>query len=581
MKRGIKLFGDRGVEAVRQEMLQLHERKVMQARYRTELTAEQIKEALAYLMFLKRKRCGKIKGRGCADGRKQRRYIAKEDAASPTVASEAVFLTAVIDAREGRDVAILDVPGAFMQADMDELVHVRFTGKMVELLIEIDPDMYEPCVVYENGEKVLYVELLKALYGTLRAARLFWEKLSSKLIEWGFTTNPYDSCVANKIINGNQLTVVWHVDDLKVSHVDAAVVDEFVDQMESEFGKETPINKSRGKVHDYLGMELDYSINGQVTINMSDYIKTIISEIPEDMRGVASTPASNHLFVVNHDPVILDEPRQKLFVHLVMQLLYLSQRARPDIRTAIAFLCGRLKQPDEDDYKKLTRLVKYLQGTIDLPLTLKADDQGIIRWWIDASFATHPDMKGHTGGTLSLGAGSAYSTSTKQKLVTRSSTESEVVAVHDVLPQVLWTNNFLRAQGIHICETRLYQDNMSSILLEKNGRSSSSKRTRHMNIRYFFIKDQVEAREVAIHHCPTEDMLADYFTKPLQVMLFKRMRDYIMNIDPHNKYHSGHRSVLSSQVDVSCDDVMTDGTEQAQKDLGGHGNEVVMNGAEK
>jgi hypothetical protein len=176
-------------------------------------------------------------------------------------------------------------------------------------------------------------------------------------------------------------------------------------------------------------------------------------------------------------------------------------------------------------------------------------------------------MKGHTGGTLSLGAGSVYSTSTKQKLVTRSSTESEVVAVHDVLPQILWTNNFLRAQGMRVNETRLYQDNMSSILLEKNGRSSSSKRTRHMNIRYFFIKDQVEAREVHIQHCNTENMLADYFTKPLQGTLFKRMRDFIMNIDPHSKYYSGHRSVLSSHGDVSSDDVLTDGGEQAKKDL--------------
>ena len=84
------------------------------------------KERLAYLMFLKHKRCGKIKGRGCADGRKQRAYITKEESTAPTVSTEAVFLTAVIDAMEGRNVVVLDVPGAFMQAKIDELVHVRF-----------------------------------------------------------------------------------------------------------------------------------------------------------------------------------------------------------------------------------------------------------------------------------------------------------------------------------------------------------------------------------------------------------------------------------------------------------------------
>jgi hypothetical protein len=171
----------------------------------------------------------------------------------PTVATESVFLTTVIDALEGRDVAVLDVPGAFMQADMDKLVHVRFTGKMVDLLMEINQRMYGPCIVKEEGkETVMYVELLKALYGTIRAAQLFWEKLTGKLLEWGFTANPYDPCVMNKIVEGTQLTVTWHVDDLKVSHAKSSVVDQFIDDMEGEFGKETPLNKSRGKVHDYL-----------------------------------------------------------------------------------------------------------------------------------------------------------------------------------------------------------------------------------------------------------------------------------------------------------------------------------------
>jgi hypothetical protein len=136
-------------------MLQLHDRKVMEPKHAAELTHAQKQEALAYLMFLKRKRCGKIKGRGCADDRKQLAYTAREDAASPTVATESVFLITVIDALEGRDIAVIDVPGAFMQADMDELVHVCFTGKMVDLLLEIDRNMYGPCVIKEGKETVM------------------------------------------------------------------------------------------------------------------------------------------------------------------------------------------------------------------------------------------------------------------------------------------------------------------------------------------------------------------------------------------------------------------------------------------
>jgi hypothetical protein len=395
----------------------------------------------------------------------------------------------------------------------------------------------------------MYVQLLKALYGTIRAAHLFWEKLSRKLEEWGFSKNPYDPCVANKMVNGKQLTVAWHVDDLKVSHVDKTVVDEFIMQMDTEFGKETPINKARGSVHDYLGMVLDYSIKGQLSVSMTDYIQTILYDAPKEMRGQSTTPAANHLFQVSDNPVYLDEERKQKFVHFVMQLLYLSQRARPDIRTAVSFLCGRIQHPDEDDYKKLCRVMKYLDCTADLALKLKADNSGIVKWWVDASFAVHPDMKGHTGGTMSLGTGSIYSASLKQKLVSRSSTESEIVAVHDVLPQMLWTAHFLKAQGVPIKSTMLYQDNLSSILLEKNGRSSSTKRTRHMEIRYFFIKDKVDTKEISIEYCPTNNMIADFFTKPLQGVLFKRLRDHIMNIDPHDKYHSDHRSVLDELDD--------------------------------
>ena len=103
---------------------------------------------------------------------------------------EAVFLTAIVDAWENCKVAVLDVLGAFMQVDMDELVHVWFKGEMVDKLLEIDHDLYTSYVTMKKGEKVIYVELLKALYGTLRATWLFWEKLQAKLVnDWGLMPN--------------------------------------------------------------------------------------------------------------------------------------------------------------------------------------------------------------------------------------------------------------------------------------------------------------------------------------------------------------------------------------------------------
>ena len=244
---GIKKHGEVAVQAIFAEFAQIEDKNVIAPLDASKLTPQQRKDALRAISLIKEKRCGKIKGRGCADGRKQREWTDKSESTSPTITTNAVFLTAVIDALEGRDVAIFDVAGAFMQADMDEVVHVRFTGTMVDKLLEIDEEMYGPYVVYEGKEKVMFVELLKALYGTLRAARLFWEKLSKKLQEWGFTPNPYDSCVVNKMINGKQCTVGWHVDDIKASRVDPKVIDHLIDMMNEEFGKEEPLTVSRVK----------------------------------------------------------------------------------------------------------------------------------------------------------------------------------------------------------------------------------------------------------------------------------------------------------------------------------------------
>ena len=219
-----------------------------------------------------------------------------------------------------------------------------------------------------------------------------------------------------------------------------------------------------------------------------------------------------------------------MFHHIVAKSLFLSKRGRPDLQTAIAFLSTRVKTPDNDDYKKLARMIKYMRSTKELVLTLSADPTQIVQWWIDGSYAVHPDMRGHTGAAMSMGAGVMYGSSTKQKLNTRSSTEAELVAVDDVLPQVLWTRLFLQEQGYAVSENVIHQDNQSAILLEKNGRASSGKRTKHINIRYFYVADKVANKEVSIAYCPTAEMIGDFFTKPLQGALFRRLRDFILNI---------------------------------------------------
>ena len=129
-------------------------------------------------------------------------------------------------------------------------------------------------------------------------------------------------------------------------------------------------------------------------------------------------------------------------------LLFLCKRARPNLQTVVAFLTTRVKEPDVDDYKYLMQAIRYLWGTKDLCLTLQSTNVCDIKWWVDASFAVHPDMRSHTGGVMSLGKGAVFGQSTRQKLNTKSSTESEIVGVSDVLPNILWTQYcFYKVKG--------------------------------------------------------------------------------------------------------------------------------------
>jgi hypothetical protein len=440
LKQGIKKFGDLGKAAVLTELQQLYDRDVMRPVNKYDLTPAERKGALRYLMFLKEKRCGTIEGRGCADGRSQREYMSKEETSSPTVATEALILTCVIDAMEGRDVATCVIPGPFMQSDMKGKVVMKLEGVMAEVILKINPRKYTKHVVKENGKDVIYVILQKALYGTLQAALLFWQNLSTQLVEWGFETNPYDFCVANQIIDGKQCTIVWHVDDLKISHVDPKVNTTLLNLLDAKYrleivaGKRAPLTINRGKEHDYLGMILDYSEAGYVKIDMCANLQKILEEMPEDMDGTANSPAADHLFQIVDGIEDLDEPTKEFFHSPVAKLLFLCKHGRPDIQTAIAFLCTRVQQPTRHDHNKLSRVIKYLRKTKDLILRLSADNLNIIKWWIDASYGVHHDMRSHTGGVMSTGNGAAYSTSKKQKLNTKSSTEAELIGIDDVLP---------------------------------------------------------------------------------------------------------------------------------------------------
>jgi hypothetical protein len=524
--KGIKMFGEKAIAVMFKEYNQLNDMTVFGRTDPDALTSSQKKGALRAVNLIKEKRCGRLKGRACADGSKQKSYIPREEATSPTVSMEALTASLVIDAHEKRAVSIFDVPGAYLNADMpeDKFVLLKLEGAFVDIMCEVNP-VYLKDVRYENGKKTLYMRILKALYGCIESALLWYNLYVSTLKDMGFVINPYDRCVANTMIDGTQCTILWYVDDNKLSHMSEDVVTDVINKIKEHFGD---LVVSRGKEHTFLGMNITFRDDGSLQIEMKKYIEEAIESFGEDVSTNVSSAATKKLFGHDASAEVLDPKRADIFHSVVAKLLWVMKRSRPDIETAISFLCTRVSRSDENDWKKLKRLLQFLSQTIDDVRVIAADDLSKLFTWVDASYAIHHDMKGHTGGAMSFGTGILHGKASKQKLNTKSSTETEVVGASDYLPYNMWMQHFMEAQGYKLEENTYYQDNQSAMKMEKNGRNSCTGNSRHINIRYFFIKDQVDAKKLQIVYCPTEQMLADYFTKPLQGRLFHMFRDVIM-----------------------------------------------------
>ena len=305
------------------------------------------------------------------------------------------------------------------------------------------------------------------------------------------------------------------------------MVTSIIEKIEAQFGRMTV---TRGMEHVFLGMHIKYTGKGTAVITMKQYLQEALSESGMNITRSAATPALKDLFDVDEHSPLLERGDAESFHSVTAKLLYVSTRARVDLLLPIAFLCTRVSKSTAQDREKLLRVLEYIHGSMDSEYTIGADNMGKMMTWVDAAFAVHPDMKSHTGGVISFGRGGIVCKSTKQKPNTKSSTEAEFVGASDYLPNTVWVKLFLEAQGYKMTSNVLGQDNESAIRLEKNGRMSAGPKSRHIDIRYFWIKDRLTTSAITVQHCPTLEMLADFFTKPLQGRLFRKFRDVLLGV---------------------------------------------------
>jgi hypothetical protein len=349
-QKGMTKFGKRGKIAALNEVKQLHDRVCWKPISIKDLTKMEKERAQEALMFLSEKGDKTIKGRAVYNGKPTRVWHNKEDSASPTASTESIFITATIDAKEFRDVMSSDIPNAFIQASMaatkkgERRVIMKITGILLDLLVSLDPELYGPHVVYEDGKKVLYLEVIRALYGMLVAALLWYQQFRKDLEGQGFKFTAYDPCDANRVKDKKQQTIKFHVDDLKSSHVDPKVNDDFYNWLNRKYGKHGKVKVTRGKCHSYLGMHFEYTDDGKVIISMKDFMRKLIEEFPEKITKTSPTPATDDFFAMGEETKLPPE-QAKIFHTWVAKALFACKRARPDIHPVVTLLCTRVKSP--------------------------------------------------------------------------------------------------------------------------------------------------------------------------------------------------------------------------------------------
>jgi hypothetical protein len=535
--RAIKAYGEPARRSIELELQQMIDKKVWHPVSLKGLSKEQRKAVIRAKMFVTEKffpngGFDKIKSRLVARGDMQDRSLyGDDDTSAPTAELSSVFSVAAIAACESRYVATCDIGGAFLNADMfkgsGRTVIVKLDPQITKMLTKLKPD-YE-AFVGDDGH--LFVELDKAMYGCIESAKLWFEHLRGVLVnDMGFVQNACDGCTFNKTDDqGIQVTVILHVDDMKITCANKITLDAVLLSLCSRF-KET--KSHYGPCVPFLGMDFDYTIPGEVRITMAGMEADILAT--SGVNGVAVTPATEALFEVDTEKQPVEEQdEQDWFRSNVAKLLYLGKRARPEILTATTFLATRAAKADTDDMGKLRRVIRYLRGSAGRGIRLRPGALGVnVRAYVDAAYGVHVDGKSHTGVSIVIGeAGPIFVRSSKQPIVAKSSTEAELIATSDSANQVFHVRNFIISQGYGDKPATIFQDNMSCMSLLAKGKSTSM-RTRHISIRYYWVKERVENGEAVITHMRSEAMgPANALTKPLVGSQFVEERRQLTNWD--------------------------------------------------
>ena len=509
--------GKAGEESATKEITQILDRQTWHPIHAETLSKAQKRTAITCHGIGAIKRDGTNKTRVVAGGHKQDK-TKYTNMVSPTSSHLTTMVHLTVSAYEKRPIiSQIDYPGAYLgidrqKHDMPQEI-MRVAGKLAQLIIKIDPSYKE----YEqNGS--FYVVLDKSLYGLIESAALWYKECTEQLEGLGYRRSLVDPCLFHNTNGKSSINI--HVDDFLCSFKtpeERNRVHAFFESKQCKIAENTL---------DFLHMRIERCTDGSILIDMEQYITSHLDKW--GVTGIAQYPANDDLFDTSEFSEPASDPKR--FVSIVMALMYVALRTRPDILLTVSFLATRCSICTVADETKLDRLLRYLRYTATLKITIRPSNMRILTY-ADASYNVHSDAKGHSGYAVTIGDCGALITakSSKQKPTSKSSCEAELIAADLSTTHTVLAAQTLAEFGYDIIP-ELGQDNEGTISLAHNGRSKV-RNTKHINTRYFAIKELIDTNQLDLLHVRTNDMIADMLTKPLTGSKFIKFRARIMNIN--------------------------------------------------
>jgi uncharacterized membrane protein YciS (DUF1049 family) len=390
----------------------------------------------------------------------------------------------------------MDVKSAFLNGKLDE-----------EVYVEQPPG-------FEDQDFLDYVYfLLKAIYGLKQAPRKWYDTLSEFLLENDFVRGVIDKTLFSKKHKNDTLLVQVYVDDIIFGSTNDSLCKRFSKLMQSKFEMSL-----MGELKFFLGLQVNQRIDG-IFICQSKYVRELLKKYQMEESASARTPSSTAVkFGACETSIKVDVTSYR---GMIGSLLYLTA-SRPDIMYATC-LCARFQADPRDVHLvAVKRIFRYLKGTPNLGIWYPKESDFKLIGYTDSDYAgSVVDRKSTSGSCQFLGSRLVSWFSKKQQTVSNSTAEAEYIAAGSCCAQILWIRNQLRDYGFVLDKIPILCDNTSAIAITNNPVQHS--RTKHIDIRYHFIREHVMNGTVELFFIPTEEQTADIFTKSIDESTFTRL----------------------------------------------------------